>query len=306
VKSGYNALVIDEVHKYENWSRELKQIYDIHSELKVILTGSSILDIQKGEVDLSRRIVIYEMYGLSFREYLKMFHNINAETYSLEDILNHKVSLKELAHPLPYFKQYLKEGYYPFAIEGSFSLKMQQVITQTIESDIAQFADLKATTARKLKKLLSVISTLAPYKPNVSTLSTVVGVSKNNINDYLIYMEKAGLLGQLRDDTGGIRGIGKVEKVFIDNPSLMHVLANGVPNEGNCRETFFYNQMKVRNDVIASKESDFTISNYTFEIGGKKKGKKQIEDIPNGYIVRDDIEYGNDIIIPLWHFGLNY
>ena len=120
---------IDEVHKYENWSRELKQIYDIHSELKVILTGSSILDIQKGEVDLSRRIVIYEMYGLSFREYLKMFHNINAETYSLEDILNHKVSLKEPAHPLPYFKQYLKEGYYPFAIEGSFSLKMQQVVT---------------------------------------------------------------------------------------------------------------------------------------------------------------------------------
>ena len=246
------------------------------------------------------------MYGLSFREYLKMFHNINADTYSLEDILNHKVSLKELAHPLPYFKQYLKEGYYPFAIEGSFSIKMQQVITQTIESDIAQFADLKATTARKLKKLLSVISTLAPYKPNVSTLSTVVGVSKNNINDYLIYMEKAGLLGQLRDDTGGISGIGKVEKVFIDNPSLMHVLANDVPNEGNCRETFFYNQMKVRNDVIASKESDFTIDNYTFEIGGKKKGKKQIEDIPNGYIVRDDIEYGNDIIIPLWHFGLNY
>lgn len=119
-------------------------------------------------------------------------------------------------------------------------------------------------------------------------------------------MEKAGLLGQLRDDTGGIRGIGKVEKVFIDNPSLMHVLANGVPNKGNCRETFFYNQMKVRNDVIASKESDFTIDNYTFEIGGKKKGKKQIEDVPNGYIVRDDIEYGNDIIIPLWHFGLNY
>ena len=119
-------------------------------------------------------------------------------------------------------------------------------------------------------------------------------------------MEKAGLLGQLRDDTGGIRGIGKVEKVFIDNPSLMHVLANGVPNEGNCRETFFYNQMKVRNDVIASKESDFTIDNYTFEIGGKKKGKKQIEDVPNGYIVKDDIEYGNDIIIPLWHFGLNY
>ena len=269
VKSGYNALVIDEVHKYENWSRELKQIYDIHSELKVILTGSSILDIQKGEVDLSRRIVIYEMYGLSFREYLKMFHNINAETYSLEDILNHKVSLKELAHPLPYFKQYLKEGYYPFAIEGSFSIKMQQVITQTIESDIAQFADLKATTARKLKKLLSVISTLAPYKPNVSTLSTVVGVSKNNINDYLIYMEKAGLLGQLRDDTGGIRGIGKVEKVFIDNPSLMHVLANGVPNEGNCRETFFYNQVSRAAEVYYPKNGDFQINeNIIIEVGG--------------------------------------
>lgn len=306
VKFGYNVLVIDEVHKYENWSRELKQIYDIHSELKVILTGSSILDIQKGEVDLSRRIVIYEMYGLSFREYLKMFHDINVDTYSLEEILNHQVKLKDLNHPLPYFKQYLKDGYYPFSLEGSFAIKMQQVITQTIESDIAQFADLKATTARKLKKLLGVISTLAPYKPNINTLSTVVGVSKNNINDYLVYMEKAGLIGQLRDDTGGIRGIGKVEKVFIDNPSLMYVLAGDNPDIGNCRETFFYNQMKVRNDVMASKESDFTIGKYTFEIGGKKKGKKQIEDVPDGYVVRDDIEYGSDIIIPLWHFGLNY
>ena len=186
-----------------------------------------------------------------------------------------------------------------------FAIK-QQVTTQTIESDIAQFADLKAATARKLKKLLGVISTLAPYKPNINTLSTVVGVSKNNVNDYLVYMEKAGLIGQLRDDTGGIRGIGKVEKVFIDNPSLMYVLAGDNPDIGNCRETFFYNQMKVRNDVMASKESDFTIGKYTFEIGGKKKGKKQIEDVPDGYVVRDDIEYGSDIIIPLWHFGLNY
>ena len=303
---GFTHLIIDEIHKYSGWSKELKNIYDIYPDLHVIFTGSSILDILHGEADLSRRAVVYPMFGLSFREYLKLFHDIDVNVYSLEEILAHKVELPGLPHPRPLFEQYLREGYYPFALENEFPIRMQQVISQTIESDIAQFADLKATTARKLKRLLSVVAESAPFKPNMLSLATVVGVSKNNVADYLIYMERAGLLGQLRDATGGIRGIGKVEKIYIDNPSLMTVLSGGSPNPGNLRETFFYNQMRVRNDVISSKDSDFVIGQYTFEIGGRKKGQKQIENIPNGFIVKDDTEYGYQNVIPLWHFGFNY
>lgn len=303
---GFTHLVIDEIHKYSGWSKELKNIYDIYPNLHVIFTGSSILDILHGEADISRRAVVYPLFGLSFREYLKLFHGFDINVFSLEEILAHKVELPGLPHPRPLFEQYLREGYYPFALENEFPIRMQQVISQTIESDIAQFADLKATTARKLKRLLSVVAESAPFKPNMLSLATVVGVSKNNVADYLIYMERAGLIGQLRDATGGIRGIGKVEKVYIDNPSLMTVLSGGAPNPGNLRETFFYNQMRVRNDVISSKDSDFVIGQYTFEIGGRKKGNKQIENIPKGYIVKDDTEYGYQNVIPLWHFGFNY
>lgn len=306
VKEGGEHLFIDEVHKYKDWSRELKQLYDVHPKLKITFTGSSVLDIYKGEADLSRRALIYTMQGLSFREYLELFHGIRSKVYSLDEILNHQVSVTEMEHPLPLFRDYLKQGYYPFAKEIGFEYRMQQVISQTTESDIAQYADMKASTARKLKQMLSIISTLAPYKPNADNLARELSVSKNNVPDYLVYLEMAGMIGQLRDDTGGMRGLGKVEKVYIDNPSLMTALAGGVPDIGNIRETFFYNQMRVRNDIISSRESDFCIDKFTFEIGGKKKGKKQIEDLPNGIIVRDDIEVGHGIIVPLWMFGMNY
>ena len=281
-------------------------MYDVHPKLKITFTGSSVLDIYKGEADLSRRALIYTMQGLSFREYLELFHGISSRAYSLEEILNHQVSVSELEHPLPLFRDYLKRGYYPFANEIGFEYRMQQVIGQTTESDIPQYADMKASTARKLKQMLSVISSLAPYKPNADNLARELSVSKNNVPDYLVYLEMAEMIGQLRDDTGGLRGLGKVEKVYIDNPTLMTVLAGGNPDIGNMRETFFYNQMRVNNDIISSRESDFRIGKYTFEVGGKKKGKKQIEDIPDGIIVRDEIEVGHGIIVPLWMFGMNY
>ena len=308
VKYGGLRLYIDEVHKYKNWSRELKQIYDTHESLKVVFTGSSILDIIEGEADLSRRAPIYHMQGLSFREYMALFHQIDIPVYSLEQILKHEEAaiLDKVEHPLIYFKQYLQTGYYPFSNEPDFALRIEQIVRQTIESDIAQYADLKASTARKLIQLMGVISATAPMKPNADSLSQEVGVSKNNIPDYLVYLEKAGMIGQLRDNTGGLRGLGKVEKVYIDNPSLMTVLAYGTPDTGNLRETFFYNQTRVNNKVLSSRVSDFTIGDYTFEVGGKKKGNKQIEDVPNGIVVKDDIEYGEFHTIPLWAFGLNY
>ena len=305
-KEAGSLLVIDEVHKYPDWSRELKQIYDTHPDMKVIFTGSSVLDIIDGVADLSRRVLHYTMYGLSFREYLGLFHHISVPKYSLEEILDGKAHIEGMLHPLPAFREYLSEGYYPFAIEGDFPLRMQNVITKTIESDIAQYAELKATTAKKLKKMLAVISGLAPYKPNADNLALEIGISRNSVQDYLSLLERAQLIGQLRDDTGGIRGLGKVEKVYIDNPSLMRVLSGGKTDVGNMRETFFYNQMRVKNDVISSRQSDFKIGKYTFEVGGRKKGKKQIEDIPDSFIVKDDIEFAQGNVIPLWAFGLNY
>lgn len=306
VKENGKKLFIDEVHKYKGWSRELKQIYDVHPDLNVTFTGSSILDIKKGEADLSRRALIYSLQGLSFREYLELFRNIKTPIYNLEDILENKVIIPDLEHPLPVFREYCKEGYYPFALEGSFDIRMEQVVSQTVENDILQFTDMKAATARKLKRMLSLIALSAPIKPNYENLATEIGVSKNNIPDYLVYLERAGMIGQLHDATGGFRSLSKIDKIFIDNPSLMTTLSLGNPNIGNLRETYFYNQMRVKYNVLASKVSDFEIDGNTFEVGGRKKGKKQIEGIKNAWIVKDDIEYGYGNIVPLWAFGFTY
>lgn len=306
VKEGGRHLIIDEIHKYEGWSRELKQIYDIHTNLQVIFTGSSILDIRKGYADLSRRALIFEMQGLSFREYLKLFKGIELPVYSLDEILAHKVVLPEDFHPLPLFREYLNKGYYPFSNLAGYDIRLQQIVSQTIEVDIPQYAGMNASTTRKLKRMLSIVSQLSPFKPSILNLSTELKVSKNDVPNYMLYLEMAGMIGQLRDETGGLRGLGKVEKTYIDNSNLMYALADGEPNIGNIRETFFYNQMRVNNDVVSSKVSDFRIGEYTFEVGGAKKGRKQLEGVDHGIIVRDDIEYGHKEFVPLWQFGLNY
>lgn len=305
-KEGGEQIFIDEIHKYENWSRELKQIYDCHPNMKVGFTGSSVLDIYKGYADLSRRAPIFMMQGLSFREYLMLFHKIASPVYSLNDILEHKAKLKELEHPLPLFYDYLKRGYYPFSIENDFEMRLRQVVNQSMEVDIPLYANMNASTGRKLKKLLAVIAKSVPFKPVMDSIATIIGVSRNVLPDYFLYMEQAGMIGQLRDDTGGIRGIGKIEKVYIDNPSLAFFLGGEAADRGNIRETFFYNQMRVTTDVISSRISDFEINGITFEVGGRKKGKKQISGATKGYVVKDDIELGSGNIIPLWAFGLTY
>lgn len=171
---------------------------------------------------------------------------------------------------------------------------------------IPMYADMKAATARKLKQMLGVIARSAPYKPSADHLSQEIKISKNNVTDYLLRLEKAGMIGQLRDDTGGMRGLGKVEKVFLDNPTFMTVLAGEQPNIGNLRETFFYNQMRVDYDLISSRIADFCIDGITFEIGGKNKGQKQIKEADKAFIVKDDIEYKYGNIIPLYMFGFTY
>jgi len=306
VKHGGKYLFVDEIHKYDDWSKELKLIYDYHPELNVVFTGSSVLDIKKGVSDLSRRAVMYHMQGLSFREYLHLFHNITAPSYTINQILTHSVKMLEGIRPLPLFADYLKRGYYPFALEEDHERKLQQIINQTLEADIPVYAKMNVSTGRKLKQLLAIIAGSVPFKPNMSTIAAALSASRNNIADYCLYIEEAGMIAQLRDATGGIRGLGKVKKIYLDNTNLIYSLAEGTPDKGNIRETFFLNQLRIKHDVISSPAADFLIDGMTFEVGGKNKGKKQIADVENAYIVKDDIETGFRNIIPLWQFGMTY
>jgi len=306
VKWGGKYLFIDEIHKYPDWSNELKLIYDYHNQLKVVFTGSSVLDLKKGSSDLSRRAVLYNLQGLSFREYLMLFHQIEVPVFNLNEILSHQVKVPQMAHPLPLFADYLKRGYYPFALEPDFDLKLLQVVHQTLESDIPVYAGMNVSKGRQLKQLMAIIAESVPFKPNMSKISEMLTISRNNIADYLLYMEEAGMLAQLRDDTQGIRGLGKVNKVYLDNTNLVYILAGENANKGNIRETFFINQCRVHHQIVSSNVADFKIENKDFEIGGKNKGLKQIKTAENGFLVKDDIESGFFNTIPLWYFGLMY
>lgn len=305
-KNGGKHLYIDEVHKYSSWSKELKMMYDYFPDMQVIFTGSSILDIYRGSDDLSRRALTYHLEGMSFREYLNISLGLQLSAYSLEDIVANKVQIPSIEHPLPLFKDYLERGYYPFYKEPDYFERLRNVIGLTLETDIPTFANMNISTARKLKQLLFIISQSAPFKPNLSKIGEMLDVHRNQVTDFLFYLEKAGIIAQLRNATKGIRLLGKIEKIYLGNTNLIYAIGEGNPNIGNIRETIFFNQMKVRNNILASDKSDFSIADYTFEVGGKNKTRKQISDIQNAYVVKDDIEFGYMGTIPLWAFGFNY
>ena len=306
-KNGGKRLFIDEIHKYKDWSVELKNIHDFYPDLKVCFTGSSVLDIRKGMADLSRRALVFSMQGFSFREYLKFEHDIEVKVHSFEEIINNHISLiDKVEHPLPLFREYLHRGYYPMANEDNLEIRLGQILNLTLEVDIPQFANLSVTTARKLKKLLLVIAESVPFKPNFVSLAKKLEVSRNSLEEYLTYMEDAGLISRLRDQSEGIIGLGKVDKVYLDNPNLIYFLSDKQPETGNIRETFFMNQMRVNHAVTSSAVADFKIDKYSFEVGGKNKSQAQIKNTPNAFIVKDNIEYGYKNVMPLWAFGLNY
>lgn len=306
-QDGGKYLYIDEIHKYNNWSIEIKNIYDQIPKLKLVYTGSSILDLEKKGGDLSRRKLQYYLYGLSFREYIEMFKHIKISIHSFDDILANKIDFpyKEI-RPIQLFNEYVKGGYYPFFEEKEYYRRLNNVVNQTLEVDIPQFAGMNVGTSRKLKQLLYIIAKSVPFKPNYSKLSVDLDISRNSLKDILFYLEKAGMIGQLRAETGGIKLLGKVDKVMLDNTNLSYALSAEETNIGNIRETFFYTTMKVTQSVLTSKVSDFTIGKYTFEVGGKNKGQKQISTVEDGFIVKDNIEYGYKNVIPLWAFGLSY
>ncbi len=303
--TGGKYLFIDEIHKYKGWSRELKLIYDYHAELHVFFTGSSVLDIVQGISDLSRRVLSYRMQGLSYREYLKLFHKIELPVYSFDDIIEHRVVLPAGFLPMQHFGDYLKRGYYPFR-DRNFEQYIAQMVNTTIEVDIPQYADLTVSVTRKLKRLLAIIAESAPFKPNFTKIGGQLEVSRNKVADLCAWIEKAGLISQLRDSTGGIQGLGKVDKIYLDNPALIYVLGDKNVEVGTVRETFFFNQMSQGHCITSSPVSDFLVNGKTFEVGGKSKGQKQIKEVVNAFVVKDNIETGYGNIIPLWEFGLTY
>lgn len=306
-KNGGKYLYIDEVHKYNNWSTEIKNIYDQIPGLNIVYTGSSILDLEKGGADLSRRQLKNYMYGMSFREWLQMVKNIEVPQLTLEQILAGNIVFPYDKHrPLPLFKEYLECGYYPFGRDINFIERINAVVDQTLETDIPQFAGLSVGVMRKIKQLMQIISQITPFKPNYSDLARDLTVNRNDLKEYLFYLEKSGLIQNLSASDHGLNLLAKVEKVYLDNTNLMFALCGGLPDTGNLRETFFFNQMKVRHSVYSSEVADFLVDGHTFEVGGRKKGKKQIAGQVDAYVVKDDIEYADGNVIPLWAFGLNY
>lgn len=306
-QEGGKALYIDEIHKYKNWSTEIKNIYDIYSDLRIGYTGSSILDLEKGGADLSRRKLEYRLPGLSFREYLAIGKGIEVPIHSLEQITANKIEFPYRGHrPIALFKEYLKEGYYPYFKDEGYYLRLQSVINQVIDNDIPDFAEMTVSTAQKLKKLLYIIAQSVPFKPNYSKLARDLGINRNLVADLMVYLEKAQLINMLRDDTHGISSLGKVDKVYLNNTNLAYTISDSTPDIGNVRETVFLSLLMQTQTVTSSSVSDFQIGEMTFEVGGKNKKQKQIREVDNAYIVKDDIEYGHRNSIPLWAFGLTY
>lgn len=306
---GGKHLYIDEIHKYKGWSTEIKNIYDKMPDLHVVYSGSSILDLERGGADLSRRKLEYKLPGLSFREYLNITRGWKLHSYSLEEILAGKVEFPySEARPLHLFSEYLREGYYPFFREGNYKMRLQGVMKQIVEDDIPKFAEMEVASAQKLKKLLYVLAQSVPFKPNNSKLERDLGISRNSLPLYMLYLEKAGLIALLREKASGIKLLEKIEKVYLNNTNEAYALSETTPDIGTIRETVFFAWMRVGNFISSSPVSDFEVDGYTFEVGGRNKTRKQIATLPleKSFVVKDDIEYIYQNSIPLWMFGFIY
>lgn len=304
---GGKKLFIDEIHKYKGWSTEIKNIYDQIPGLHVVYTGSSILDLEKGGADLSRRKVEYHLPGLSFREYINLTQGWQLPAYPLSEIVAGKVQFPyEKERPLKLFKNYLQAGYYPFFTETEYRLRLSNVVKLMIETDIPQFAEMNVASAFKLKKLLYVLAQSVPFKPNYTKLERDLEISRNTLPTYLLYLEKAGLINLLREKANGIKVLEKIDKIYLNNTDIAYMLSDTTPDIGNICETVFFTWMRVGHFITSSPISDFEIDGRTFEVGGRNKKRAQIKNAVEGYIVKDDMEYAYQNEIPLWMFGFIY
>ncbi len=312
-QKGGKYLFLDEVHKYPNWAREIKNIYDYYVDIKIVFTGSSIIDLLKQEVDLSRRAVMYELPGLSFREYLHYAGVANLPSYTLNEILsNHSQISAEIVSkikPLKHFDDYLSYGYYPFHSESkaTYHLKLEQVVRMIIDVELQFIDGFDVQKSRKIYQLLYILASNVPFKPNISKLSEKIGIHRNTLVNYIYYLEKARLINSMSATGKSISTLQKPDKIFLENPNLCYVLAPEFVNKGTLRETFLLNQLTYKHQISLPKQGDFLIDEtITIEVGGKWKTNKQIVGLQNAYIAADDIEIGSFNKIPLWLFGFLY
>ena len=313
VRNGGKHLFLDEVHKYPNWAQELKNIYDDYSELQIVFTGSSLLEILNSRADLSRRVVIYHMQGLSFREFIMLETGIYFAPLTLESILKDHLLLAGLINAkikvFPHFEKYLKQGYYPFYREelDLYEHRVEEVINMMLEIELPLLRGMDIGLVPKIKQLLVIISESVPFVPNIVNLSQKIEIHRTTLMSYLFYLQELGLTYHLLKEARGSVRLQKPAKIYLENTNLMYVLSSFSANRGNVRETFFANQVGYKHKISYHEKTDFLVNNtYAFEIGGKDKSKKQITDIENAYIVSDEIEYGYQNKIPIWLFGFLY
>ena len=318
---GGEILFVDEIHKYPDWSVHIKSLYDSLPSLKIVFSGSSLLQITKQKADLSRRAIIYNLHGLSLREYINFTLKTDYPAYSLEEILEkHQQMAGDICQNikiLMHFKEYLQGGYYPFFLESEsyYKLKVREVINHILEVDLPFVNRIEPRQISKIKKLLYLLSISVPFIPNIAKLAAATDISRPTLYEYLERLQDAKLLNLVRSKGRGYEILTKPDKIFLENSNLMYAIADQA-NTGSMRELFFVNQVKnscsihpalVERVVELSGKVDFIVdSKYTFEIGGKNKGFQQISGLENSFVVADDIEVGFKNKIPLWLFGFLY
>ena len=311
---GGKYLFLDEVHKYKGWSLEIKNAYDEFTDMHFVLSGSSLVNLSDGEADLSRRCITYTMLGLSFREYLHMFHQKDFKKRTLQEVLNDGngicAEVNAQIRPLPLFTEYLRYGYYPFLKEGqsNYYVRIENIVNNTIDVELPQLRKLDVGNIRKVKSLLGILSSNVPFTLDTVKLATMAEISRTTLLGYLQILNEARLIQLLYSDATNVKRLQKPDKIYLENPNMLYALATTRVNEGTEREVFFINQLSSNHVVEYSKTSaDFTIDHqYTIEVGGRSKDGKQITGVPKGYIASADEEYVFGNKIPLWLFGFLY
>ena len=302
------------MHKYKGWSREIKEIYDTYADMRVVMSGSSLLNILSGDADLSRRCIPYDIQGLSFREFLEFYKKICLPPVQLKDMLAAPAdvcaAVLEKCQPLPLFQEYLKYGYYPFYLrqKSAYYVIVEQVVNYIIETELPQTFNVEPGMVRILKALLGTVANSIPFEVDATKLATLIGAHRTTVVNYLYMLGKAKLLNLLFPDNKSVKKLQKPHKVYLENTNLMYALSNNAPQIGTVRETFAVNQFSAGHKIEYGKDrGDFKVDGqWIFEVGGEKKGFKQIADIPNLFILADSIEmpYGNKL--PLWMIGFMY
>lgn len=309
---GGTHLFLDEVHKYKNWQWGIKNIYDNYPTMNVVFTGSSMLQIGEGNIDLSRRTSMNTVHGMSFREHLAFEGILSMDKISLEDILTRHVEIAteitSKVHVLPYFNAYLKYGYYPFYKEDldGYNDRLAEVCRQVIEQDIPAVTEVEYATVQKMKKLLYIIASQVPFVPKMEDIYAELETSREQGLKLMNLLEEAALIGQLKTRVKAVKKISSPDKLFLDNPNLMYALSES-PEIGTVRETFFYNQLSRVCEVTFPDKGDFLVDDrYLFEVGGARKSFDQIKDVADSFLAIDGVEFGRGNKIPLWLFGFLY